>query len=89
MSVTGAAENAPAARERVRDLLLRCAASTDLAQRSLLLARIADELDQAAREIAAANPATTREMVAVLRGQADMARFVAAVERRDPEHRVG
>lgn len=89
MNVAGEPEQPPGARTRVRDLLRRCAATPDPVRRATLLARIADELDQAAADINAANPATAREIVAVLRGQADMARFISAVERRDPDRRVG
>lgn len=89
MSVTNEPEHLPDARERVRDLLVECAACADPTQRPALLGRIADELERAATEITTANPETSREIVAVLRGQADMARFVAAVEGRDPQGTVG
>lgn len=83
MGVTREPENPRAAHERVRDLLVECAACPDPIERSTLLGRIADELERAAGEITAANPATSREIVAVLQGQADMARFVAAVDGRE------
>jgi hypothetical protein len=70
----------------LRDLLRRCGATSDRGERAALLTRVASELDQAAREIAAsdADPgADSRELVAALQGQACMARFVAELERND------
>lgn len=60
---------------RLRDLLRRCSATSDHAERAALLTAVARGLDQAAREVA------TAETVAALRGQAVMARFMAELER--------
>ena len=60
----------------VRELMRRCAATHDLAERAALLDRMADELDRAA-------DSTPRELTTVLRGQAGMARFFAALQRSD------
>lgn len=74
---------------QVRNLLRRYGASCDRAERAALLGRMADELDQAVGEIVAAHPDSyPRELVAGLRGQAGMARFVAEVERRDQTRQV-
>jgi acyl-CoA reductase-like NAD-dependent aldehyde dehydrogenase len=68
--------------EPVRDLLRRCGATSDHAERAELLIRIADELERAAREIAAVNPGEeVRATVAALHGQAGMARFMAELDR--------
>lgn len=68
---------------RVRDLLRRYGVSSDAVERSELLARLADALDHAARDIVAAQPETyPRELVGGLRGQAAMARLIATVEHR-------
>jgi hypothetical protein len=69
---------------RVRDLLLRCGAAVDPAERAVLLTRIASELDQAACEVVARNgdhDVEVRELAAGLRGQAGMARFMAELDR--------
>jgi hypothetical protein len=68
--------------ERLRDLLRRCGATSDHAERASLLTQVARGLDDAARELAeAGHPQDTSEMVAVLHGQAVMARFMAELER--------
>ncbi|MBB5157812.1 hypothetical protein [Saccharopolyspora phatthalungensis] len=61
---------------RVRELMRRCAATHDPAERAALLERMADELDRAADE-------AHREPALVLRGQAGMVRFFADLQRRD------
>ena len=69
---------------RVRDLLRRCGMTRDRAERAALLARAASELDQAAEEITSGRRGHwSGELVAALRGQAGMARFVADLERTD------
>lgn len=74
---------------RVRDLLRRCGASHDSAERATLLILIADELERSAGEIVAADPESySRELVAGLRGQAGMARFIAEVDGRDRARQV-
>ncbi len=69
---------------RVRDLLRWCATTHDRGERAEVMVRIADELERAADEIAA-DPSRAREhreVVAGLRGQADMARVTAAFDGR-------
>lgn len=76
-------------RTRVRDLLRQCGSSHDPAERWSLLAQIADELDQAAAEIVAANPQShPGDVVAGLRGQASMARFIAEIDRPNRARQV-
>ena len=72
---------------RVRDLLRRCGMTRDRAERAALLARAASELDQAAEQITTQGT-WSRELVAALRGQAGMARFVADLERTDRVRQV-
>jgi hypothetical protein len=77
-------ESAGTSGERLRDLLRRCGATSDHTERAALLAQVASGLDDAARELAeAGNQRDTSEMVAVLHGQAVMARFMAELERGD------
>ncbi len=66
----------------VRDLLRRCAAARDRHERAELMARLADELTHLADDIAADRERARqhREVVAGLRGQADMARLAAAFD---------
>ncbi len=67
----------------MRDLLLKCGRTRDHSQRAVLLARIADGLDQAAAQIASQAPerAGAAADVAGLRGQAGMARIAAELQR--------
>ncbi len=65
---------------RVRDLL-RCGGTRDRRERAALLARLADELDQAAARL-------TGELAAGLRGQASMARFLADLDLADQAYQV-
>lgn len=77
-------ESAGTAGQRLRDLLHRCGVTSDHTERAALLTQVARGLDEAARELADAdNPRDTSEMVAVLHGQAVMARFMAELERGD------
>ncbi len=67
---------------RVRDLLRQCGATRERHERAAAMARLADELTHAADDIAA-DPDRARqyrEVVAGLRGQADMARVAAAFD---------
>ncbi|GGI92272.1 hypothetical protein GCM10011581_31800 [Saccharopolyspora subtropica] len=66
---------------RVRDLMRRCSATHHPAERVALLERMADELERAAQNV-------PPEVARVLRGQADMARFFAEVQRRDRARRA-
>lgn len=87
VSVAEAPKRQPAADGvRVRDLLRRCGASHDPGERAALLARIADELEAAAADIAAHSE--SGELVAGLRGQASMARFIAEIDRHDETRQV-
>lgn len=78
---------------RVRDLLRRVGAACDRGERAALLARLAEELDLAADDLAADAVRARRyaEMIAGLRGQAGMARVAAAFDQqdRDEHRRVG
>jgi hypothetical protein len=72
--------------QRVRDLLRRCAATSDPAERAALLGQVAYELNTAAAEIAANagdRGGEVGELVAALQGQAGMAGFMAELERSD------
>lgn len=79
----------------LRDLLRRCSATSDHAERAALLTEVALGLDQAAREVAAAGhqyatgEIDADEMVAALHGQAVMARFMAELERGGWARRLG
>lgn len=76
----------PCGEVRVRDLLRRYAASSDPAERARILAGIADGLVQAVEDIVATDPDShPREVVARLLGQADMARYLAAVDHATAE----
>lgn len=69
---------------QVRSLLRRCGATRDHAERAALLGRLSDELDHAADEITAARGKVAmvdRELIAGLRAQAGMARYMAESER--------
>jgi hypothetical protein len=77
--------------QRVRDLLRRCGATSDPAERAALLNRVAYELHAAANEIAAHGGdrgGETGELVAALHGQAGMAGFMAELERGDWARRI-
>jgi hypothetical protein len=67
----------------VRDLLRRCGAASDPAERAALLTRVAYELHAAADEIATPAGGEAGELVAALQGQACMAGFMAELERCD------
>lgn len=70
--------------KRVRALLRRCGATRDHAERAALLGRLGDELDQAATEITdgrGEEVPSDRELIAGLRAQASMARYMAELER--------
>lgn len=71
---------------RVRELLRRCGATQDHAERAALLARLATELDHAADQITASRydlGVESRELVAGLHAQASMARYMADLERHN------
>ncbi len=70
---------------RVRDLLRLAAATPERGRRAALMARIAEGLDQVADDIAADTDRAEQhaEDIAGLRGQAGMARVVAAFDHRD------
>jgi hypothetical protein len=72
--------------ERVRDLLRRCGATSDPAERAALLTRVAIELDQRAQ--GAKQDGDRPENIAALRGQASLARYMAEQERTDRARRV-
>ncbi|MGP4014446.1 hypothetical protein [Saccharopolyspora sp. 5N708] len=61
---------------RVRELMRRCAATHDHAERAALLECMADELDRAA-------DGAPQELAMVLHGQSGMVRFFADLQRRD------
>lgn len=83
-------ESAGTAGERLGALLRRCGATSDHTERAALLTQVARGLDEAARELAEAGHAQdTTEMVAVLHGQAVMARFMAELERSDWAQHLG
>lgn len=82
MSVAEVPGHESAGTERLRGLLRRCGTSTDHIERAALLTQVAHGLDEAARELAEAGKDTS-EMVAVLHGQAVLARFMAELERGD------
>lgn len=100
MSVT---EHGPAQgpeQHGIADLLQRCERTRDRAERAALLSRVAVELDRAAEEIGTEDTGTKQrdradgetvatEVIATLRGQASMARFVADLERQDRAHQAG
>lgn len=71
---------------RVRDLLRACGATSDRDQRARLMVRVADELEYAADDIAADEARAERyqQVIAGLRGQADMARVAAAFDEHEP-----
>lgn len=71
--------------ERVRDLLRRVGTARDRGERAALLARLAEELDLAADDLAAdeVQARRCREVIAGLRGQAGMARVAAEFDRHD------
>ena len=80
---SGATPQEAAVRGQVRDLLLRCAQTSDHGERAALLERIAGALECAAAEITAHNPGhgDYAADAAGLHGQADMARIAAELER--------
>ncbi len=68
----------------VRDLLWRCARTSDRAERAALYGRLASVLERLAEDaLADDRDAARRELAAGLRGQSSMLGFVADIERRD------
>lgn len=85
VDMPGAMSGEQPQRGQVRALLRRCGATRDHAERAALLNRLGDELDQAATEITAGRgeeiTLSDRELIAGLRAQAGMVRYMADLER--------
>ncbi len=84
VDMPGAASGGQRQPGQVRSLLRRCGATRDHAERAALLGRLSDELEHAADDITGArneHPIADRELIAGLRAQAGMARYMAEMER--------
>lgn len=80
-----------AGQRRVRELLRDCGTARNQDERATVLVKLATELTGLADDITADHDRARRypELIAGLRGQADMARLAAVLEQCHEHHRAG